>query len=156
MNVRTLHHDMERRGVRLEADGGRLVVDAPAGELSEQDRSALAEAKPVLLRMLTPKTHEEPADDGRRCDTAVTGVPNPLKLRGGGERRLVAAGWEPKERGGLVIWANPDTGFYCSQEVALHRLEAGQGAGFGTFATQKSAGVMGSGEGVADDPDGKP
>ena len=39
------------------------------------------------------------------------------------ERRLIAAGWKPKERGGLVIWANPETGFYCSQEVALHRLK---------------------------------
>ena len=40
--------------------------------------------------------------------------------------RLLAAGWEPKERCGplgLVIWANPQTGFYCSQEVTLHRLE---------------------------------
>src|SRR4051794_13925418 len=38
------------------------------------------------------------------------------------ERGLIAAGWKPKERGGLVIWASPETGFYCSQEVALHRL----------------------------------
>jgi hypothetical protein len=44
------------------------------------------------------------------------------------ERRLLAAGWEPKERMGLVIWANPETGFYCSQEVALHRLGQGEGA----------------------------
>ena len=40
-----------------------------------------------------------------------------------GERRLIAAGWEPKERMGLIIWASPRTGFYCSQEVALHRLD---------------------------------
>ncbi len=39
------------------------------------------------------------------------------------ERRLIAAGWEPKERCGLIIWASPETGFYCSQEMALHRLE---------------------------------
>ena len=41
------------------------------------------------------------------------------------DRRLLAAGWSPKERCGplrLTIWANPETGFYCSQEVALHRL----------------------------------
>ena len=55
------------------------------------------------------------------------------------ERRLIAAGWKSKERGGLVIWANPETGFYCSQEVALHRLEALEVANFRTFATQKSA-----------------
>ncbi len=36
------------------------------------------------------------------------------------ERRLLAAGWSPKERGGLVIWANPETGFYFSQEMAAY------------------------------------
>jgi hypothetical protein len=40
------------------------------------------------------------------------------------ERNLIAAGWEPKERMGLVIWANPETGFYFSQEMALlHHLK---------------------------------
>jgi hypothetical protein len=39
------------------------------------------------------------------------------------ERKLIAAGWKPKERGRLVIWANPKTGFYYSQEVALHLLK---------------------------------
>jgi len=42
------------------------------------------------------------------------------------ERRLIAAGWTPKDRCGpleLTIWADPETGFYCSREVALHRLE---------------------------------
>ena len=63
------------------------------------------------------------------------------------ERRLIAAGWEPKERGGRLIWANPQTGFYCSQEVALRRLEAREVANFRTFATQKSARVMDSGRG---------
>ena len=38
------------------------------------------------------------------------------------ERRLLAAGWKPKERMGLVMWADPETGFYCSRKVALHRL----------------------------------
>ena len=112
----------------------------------------------------TPKKTSE-ALRSVRCESPAD-VPPPVadiltadKVRGSWgeeERNLIGAGWEPKERGGLVIWANPDTGFYCSQEVALHRLEAGQGAGFGTFTVQKSAGVMGSGEGVADDRDGKP
>jgi hypothetical protein len=39
------------------------------------------------------------------------------------ERSLIAAGWKHKERGGLIIWANPQTGFYCSQEMALYCLE---------------------------------
>jgi hypothetical protein len=88
-----------------------------------------------------------PSERCERCESP-TDVPPPLvdtqtaeKVRGSWgeeERRLIAAGWEPKERGGLVIWANPETGFYCSQEVALYRLEAREAANFRTFATQKA------------------
>ena len=42
------------------------------------------------------------------------------------ERRLIAAGWTPKDRCGplsLTIWQHPDTGFYSSREVALRRLD---------------------------------
>ena len=38
-------------------------------------------------------------------------------------RRLLAAGFEPKERGGMIIWQRPDTGFWVSQEMALHLSE---------------------------------
>jgi hypothetical protein len=78
-----------------------------------------------------------PSEGCERCECPAD-VPPPLvdtqtaeKVRGSWgeeERRLIAAGWEPKERGGLVIWANPETGFYCSQEVALYRLEAREAA----------------------------
>lgn len=51
--------------------------------------------------------------------------------RGDDERRLLTAGWSPKVRSGLVIWANPETGSYCSREVALHRLDQETGAGGG-------------------------
>jgi hypothetical protein len=88
-----------------------------------------------------------PSEGCERCECPAD-VPPPLvdtqtaeKVRGSWgeeERRLIAAGWEPKERGGLVIWANPETGFYCSQEVALYRLEAREAANFRTFATQKA------------------
>jgi len=47
------------------------------------------------------------------------------KSWGEDEHRLLAAGWSPKERCGplgLTIWANPETGFFSSQESALHRL----------------------------------
>lgn len=42
------------------------------------------------------------------------------------ERRLIAAGWTPKDRCGplkLTIWAHPETGFYSSRDAALHRLD---------------------------------
>ena len=41
------------------------------------------------------------------------------------ERRLIDVGWKPKERGGEIIWKRPDNGFYVSQEVAIHFLDAG-------------------------------
>ena len=41
---------------------------------------------------------------------------------------LLAAGWSPKERMRLTIWANPMTGFYFSKEVALHCLDQRRGA----------------------------
>jgi hypothetical protein len=38
-------------------------------------------------------------------------------------RRLVASGWKPKVRLGKTIWQRPDTGFWVSQEMALHLLD---------------------------------
>jgi hypothetical protein len=100
-----------------------------------------------------------PSEGCERCESPAD-VPPPLvdmqtaeKIRGSWgeeERRLIVAGWKPKERGGRLIWANPETGFYCSQEVALRRLEAREVANVRTFATQKSARVMDSGKGVSD------
>src|SRR5829696_3780236 len=41
-----------------------------------------------------------------------------------GARRLYGAGWESKVSFfGRVIWERPDTGFYVSEEMALHLLE---------------------------------
>ena len=80
MNVLTLYYDMKKRGVHFEADGGRLLVDAPAGALSGQDRQALVEAKPALLRMLTPGADEVPEDDGRRFDARPSRRPGYTSL----------------------------------------------------------------------------
>ena len=102
-----------------------------------RERGADTEKPPEkILEALPSEECESPAD-----------VPPPLvdtqtaeKVRGSWEeeeRRLIAAGWEPKERGGLVIWANPETGFYCSQEVALYVLRPEKPQNFRTFATLK-------------------
>ena len=68
MNALKLYHDLKKRGVLVEAceAGGRLKVDAPAGELTKDDRAALAEFKPVLLKLLSRTKEAE--DDGRRFD----------------------------------------------------------------------------------------
>ncbi len=48
-----------------------------------------------------------------------------LPVRGVDAQRLTTAGYRPKvsffER---VIWERPDTGFYVSEEMALHLLDA--------------------------------
>jgi hypothetical protein len=52
MNASTLLDDLRSRDVLLEADGERLVVDAPAGVVTEDLRASLAEHKPSLLKIL--------------------------------------------------------------------------------------------------------
>ncbi len=37
-------------------------------------------------------------------------------------RRLLAAGWEPKEKGGKSVWRNPKNGFWYPQRVAMALL----------------------------------
>ncbi len=62
MSALSLYHDLKARGVKLQADGERLLVDAPADELTDEDRAALTEFKPMLLRLLG---RAELQDDGR-------------------------------------------------------------------------------------------
>ena len=52
MNARTLLDDLRSRDVLLDADEGRLVVDAPAGVVTEDLRASLVEHKPRLLKLL--------------------------------------------------------------------------------------------------------
>ncbi len=62
MNALRLHHDLKVRGVNLEAAGENLKVDAPVDALTDEDRAALLEAKPVLLEFLSREAApEEPA-----------------------------------------------------------------------------------------------
>ena len=78
----------------------------------------MSEALPVEGRERCKSLTDEP--------TSVVNIQPAEKVGsswGEEERMLIAAGWTPKERSGLVIWANPETGFYCSQEVALHLLK---------------------------------
>jgi hypothetical protein len=64
MNTLRLYHGLKKRGVALKADGVSLKVDAPAGVLTDEDRAALVEFKPILLKFLSRKAApEEPASD---------------------------------------------------------------------------------------------
>ncbi len=62
----------------------------------------------------------------REAGGAVVDLDATRTLRGEDDRSLLRIGWFPKERCGpleLTIWASLETGFYCSQEIALHRLD---------------------------------
>ena len=65
MNARSLYHDLKERGVILEAQGEYLKVDAPAGVVTEEDKTALLEFKPILLRFLSRNAVRAPEENGR-------------------------------------------------------------------------------------------
>ena len=52
MNARTLLEGLRSKDVRLRVDGGRLVVDAPAGAITDEVKDTLAQHKPKLLKLL--------------------------------------------------------------------------------------------------------
>ena len=79
MNALKLHHDLKNRGVCLEVVGDGLRVDAPAGVLTNEDRAALLECKPVLLEFLS-RTQRESEDDGRRFDARPSRHPGYTSL----------------------------------------------------------------------------
>src|SRR5829696_3927796 len=80
-----------------------------------------------LLRAL--RTGAKPHREAGGQDLSVSRCqddesPVVLPLTDGRARRLEAAGWKHKWRSGLTIWERPDTGFWISQEMALHLLDA--------------------------------
>lgn len=54
MTLEALLEETERRGIRLEARGDRLCVEAPAGAVTPELRDELAHQKPALLARLAP------------------------------------------------------------------------------------------------------
>lgn len=73
---------MKKRGVRLEIDDERLVVDAPAGQLTESDKAKLAEFKPQLLKLLSKRSApaEKLCNDKRRFDAKPSRYPGYTSL----------------------------------------------------------------------------
>lgn len=52
MNALALYRDLKARGVGFEVDDDTVRVDAPAGELTQEDKAKLKELKPMLLKVL--------------------------------------------------------------------------------------------------------
>jgi hypothetical protein len=66
VNALSLYHNLKERGVILEAQGERLRVDAPVGVVTEEDRAAMVEFKPTLLKFLSRIAARERKDNGQR------------------------------------------------------------------------------------------
>jgi hypothetical protein len=80
VNVLKLYHDLKARGVTLETQGENLKVDAPAGVVTEEDRAALVEFKPRLLKFLS-RPQEELQEIPTRESVACWAGPELIKIR---------------------------------------------------------------------------
>ena len=117
MSVGAMVEELERLGVKLRVAGGDLEYEGPERAITPELLERLKAYKADLIAICA-KT-ETVAEEGRKPGEgmrmrATTADPEACKLS--------AAGWEPKERCGKVIWKRPDNGFYYSQEMASHLL----------------------------------
>jgi hypothetical protein len=80
VNALKIYHDLEARGVILEAQGEQLKINAPAGALTAEDRTALVEAKLKLLEFLS-RPREEPQQASERESVARWAGPGLVKIR---------------------------------------------------------------------------
>lgn len=80
MNALSLYHDLKARGVNLESQGEQLKVDAPAGVVTEEDRSALIECKTILLKFLS-RSKVEQHEGPERESVARRAGPEHIKIR---------------------------------------------------------------------------
>ena len=80
MNALSLYHDLKAQGVYLAAQGEHLKVDAPAGVVTEEVKSALIEFKPKLLKFLS-RTEGEPQEGPKRESDARWAGPGLIKIR---------------------------------------------------------------------------
>ena len=73
MNALSLYHDLKASGVNLEAQGEFLKVDAPVGVLTEEQRAALKQFKPKLLKFLSRPQGEPQQVPERESEARWTG-----------------------------------------------------------------------------------
>ena len=119
MKVWAFLEELERLGVELRTVGDGLEYEGPEEAITPELLERLKAHKADLMAACG-KT-EAVAEEDRKPAEAVC-----MRTTADTEaRRLLSAGWEPKERCGQIIWKRPDNGFYCSQEVAVHFLETG-------------------------------
>ena len=80
MNALKLYHDLKARGVILEVQVEHLKVDAPAGVVTDEDKAALVEFKPKLLKFLS-RSPGQPQEVPARESIARWAGPGLIKIR---------------------------------------------------------------------------
>jgi hypothetical protein len=123
MNVQALIEELKGLDVELRAVGDDLEYEGPEAAVTLELLERLKAHKAELMAVCGKR--ETVAEEGRQPGEFVwlrTAV-DPESTR-----KLVAARWESKERCGKTIWKHPDSGFYYSQELALHFLDRGAGS----------------------------
>ncbi len=108
MSVRAVLEDLERLGIELRVVGNDLEYEGPEESITAELLERLKVYKADLMAVC-----------GKREMVEEDKQPGEFKWK------LLAAGWQPKERCGKTIWQRPDDGFYVSQEAALHFLGPG-------------------------------
>src|SRR5829696_10029888 len=116
MSVWALLEELERLGVKLRVAGGDLEYEGPERAITPELLERLKAYKADLIATYgkTETVAEEGRKPGEDVRMQATADPEACKLS--------AAGWEPKERCGKVIWKHPGNGFYYSKEVSLRLL----------------------------------
>jgi hypothetical protein len=79
VNALCLYRDLKERGVILEGQGEYLKVDAPAGVVTKEDKTALVEFKPVLLEFLCRLREEQQVP--KRESVARWAGPGRIRIR---------------------------------------------------------------------------
>jgi tubulysin polyketide synthase-like protein len=117
MSTGALLAELRRLGIEIEADGDRLRYAGPEGAISPELLERLKAHKADLIAVCR-KTNVRAGEGRNLAESACMRAASDPEVR-----KLLAAGCEPKERCGKLIWRHPDDGFYYSQEMAAHFLE---------------------------------
>jgi hypothetical protein len=119
MNVRALLEELEHLGVELRVVGDELEYEGPEAAVTLELLERLKAHKAELMAVCGKR--ETVAEEGRQPAESmrIRTVADP------DTRKLLAAGWEPKQRCWRTIWKRSGGGFYYSREMATHLLDTG-------------------------------
>ena len=104
MNVRAILEELERLGVGLYIVGDDLEYEGPQEAITPELLERLKANKADLM-MFCRKTATVAEEDRNPAEAGCTRNTTDPETR-----KLSAARWEPKERGGKTLWRQPDSG----------------------------------------------